>query len=193
MRARLISFFLLAAAGLLSHSTADAGIIRCHDANGSTLYTDSACPAGMRTIGAAPLPQICSTGDCERRRERDIEEAHERLRAEKEQLAAYTADRHKREFEDRWLDEARYEAELRSAQASTAETIYPAYPLIVVAARCRSHCLASSRHPLFPVSAIGRIDHGHHQMQGSGNDRLRRNLPVARMSDEGHGTRGTSH
>ena len=186
MRARLISFFLLAAAGLLSHGAANAEVIRCHDAIGSTLYTDSACPAGMRAVGATPLPQSCSTADCERRRERDIGQAHERLRAEKEQLAAYTADRHKRELEDRWLDEVRYEAELSSAQAATAETVYPAYFLVGIPARCRNHCLGLPRHHRFPVSAAGEIDHSQHHLQGSGNGKLRRNLPVAGMRDEGN-------
>jgi hypothetical protein len=146
MRTRLISFFLLAAAGLLSHSTANADILRCSDAKGSTLYTDSACPAGMRAVRATPLPQSCSTEDCERLRERDIEQARERLRAEKEQLAAYTAERHKRELEDRWLDEARYEAQLRSAaavQASYDEAVYPVYPLVGIPARCGRHCLTN--------------------------------------------------
>jgi hypothetical protein len=185
MRARLISLFLLAAAGLLSHSTANADILRCHDANGGTLYTDSACPSGTRAVGATSLPQACAAGDCERRRERDIEEAHERLRAEKEQLAAYTAERHKRELEDRWLDEARYEAELRSAaamQAASDQAVYPIYPLIGFPARCGIHCLTLPRHHRFPVSAAGEFGHSQHHWQGSGNSRAVRVGDVQRRT-----------
>jgi uncharacterized protein DUF4124 len=57
MRVRLIALFLLAAASLLSQVTANADIIRCNDANGNTLYTDSACPAGMRVVGSPSFPQ----------------------------------------------------------------------------------------------------------------------------------------
>ncbi len=168
MRVRLIALFLLAAASLLSQAPANADIIRCNDANGNTLYTDSACPAGMRVVGSTSLPQSCTTEDCERRRERDLKEAHERIRAEKEQLAAYTAERHKREIEDRWLDEARYEAELRSGearQASADEGLYPAYPLVGIPWRCGTHCFPFPHHRHHSLSRIGDVDHGHHHMK----------------------------
>ncbi|MBI3528396.1 MAG: DUF4124 domain-containing protein [Betaproteobacteria bacterium] len=174
MRARLIALFLLAAAGLLSNATANADILRCNDANGNALYTDSACPAGMRAVGVTSFPLSCATEDCERRRERDLNEAYERVRAEKAQLAAYTAERHKRELEDRWLDEARYEAELHSAeaaQASSDEVVYPAYSLVGIPSRCGKHCFAFPQHRHFPLSRIGDVDHGHDHMKGPGNRR----------------------
>ena len=177
MRARLIAFFLLAAAGSLSYSTANADIIRCSGANGNTLYTDSSCPAGMHAVGVTSLPQACATDDCEYRREREAAEARERVRAEKEQLAAVTAERHKREIEDRWLDEARYEAELRSAeaaQAATAEAAYPAYPVIGIPVRCGKHCLPN---PHRHVGNDNRHDHmkggNQHAIRTAGNERVR--------------------
>jgi hypothetical protein len=174
MRVRLIALFLLAAASLLSQATANADIIRCNDANGNTLYTDSACPAGMRVVGSPSFPQSCTTEDCERRRERDLKETHERVRAEREQLAAYTAERHKREIEDRWLDEARYEAELRSGragQASSDEVLYPAYPLVGIPWRCGTHCIAFPQHRHLPLSRVGDVDHEHHHMKSPGDRR----------------------
>jgi Domain of unknown function (DUF4124) len=174
MRVRIIALFLLAAASLLSQATANADILRCNDANGNTLYTDSACPAGMRVVGSTSLPQSCTTEDCERSRERDLKEAYQRIRTEKEQLAAYAAERHKREIEDRWLDEVRYEAELRSGeagQASSDQVLYPVYPLVGIPLRCGRHCLPFPQHRRFPVSGIGDVDHGHHHMNSPG-DRL---------------------
>ena len=179
MRARLIEFFLLAAAGLLSYTTANADIIRCSGANGNTLYTDSSCPAGMHAVGVTSLPQTCATDDCERRREREGAEARERVRAEKEQLAAVTAERHKREIEDRWLDEARYEAELRSAdaaQVATAEAVYPVYPVIGIPGRCGRHCLPNPQHRR--VGNDNRHDHmksggNHGAIRAAGDERVR--------------------
>lgn len=172
MGVRLIALFLLAAASLLSQATANADIIRCNDANGNTLYTDSACPAGMRVVGSPSFPQSCTTEICERHRERDLKEAYERVRAEREQLAAYTAERHKREIEDRWLDEARHEAELRNRkEASSDEVLYPAYPLVGIPWRCGTHCIAFPRHRHLPLSGFGDVDHEHHPMKSPGDRR----------------------
>ena len=165
MRVRLITLFLLAAASLLSQATANADIIRCNDAIGNALYTDSACPAGTRVVRSMSFPQSCTTEDCERRRERDLKDAQERLRAEKEQLAAYTAERQKREIEDRRRDEARYEAELRSVEARQApsdEGFYPAYWFVGTPWRCGADCFASPRHRLVARSRIG---HGYQHMK----------------------------
>ncbi len=170
MRARLTAICLLAAAGLLSHTHANADVNRCKDKNGNTLYTDSACPAGMRAISVTSFPQSCSTEDCERRRERDLEEAYERVRAEKAQLAAYTEARRTREIEDRRLEEARYEAGLRSAQAVRAtpdEVVYPAYPIFGIASKCGMRCFPS-HHRRMPPSRIGNIEHGHPHMKSAG-------------------------
>ena len=165
MRVRLFALFLLPAAGLLSHATANADIVRCNDANGNTLYTDSACPAGTRVVGSPSFLQNCTTEDCERRRERDLKDAHERVRTEKEQLATYTAERHKREVEDGWRDEARYEAELHRVEARQApsdEGLYPAYWFVGTPWKCGAHCGAFPRHRHI---ALSRIGHGHHHMK----------------------------
>jgi hypothetical protein len=207
MRARLIALFLLAAAGLLSHATANADILRCNDANGNTLYTDSTCPAGMRAGSVPSFPQSCTTEDCERRRENDLKEAYERVRAEKEQLAAYTAERHKRETEDRRLDEARYEAELRgtqAAQVSHDEAVYPGYPIVGIPSRCGKRCFSIPQHRR--IGNVDRHDHmkgrgGHRALRAFGNEprRTLRGTTAGKragyrgegrgMRDEGKGTR----
>ena len=172
MRERLIATFLLAAAGLLSHAAANATVIRCSDASGNTLYTDSACPAGMRAVGVASIPQSCTTQECEQRRERELKEAYERVRAEKEQLAAYTAERHQRDLEYRWLDEARYEAQMRGTEGSHAsadEPIYPGYPIVSVPLRCGMHCSSFPHHGHPPVHGIGDTDRGHHGIKNPRN------------------------
>jgi hypothetical protein len=170
MREQLIAISLLAAAGLLSHTAANAGVMRCSDARGNTLYTDSACPAGMRAVDVISFPQSCTTVDCDRRREREIDEARERLRAEKEELAAYAAERHRREIEDRWLDEVRYANELSSIQTAPAanEVVYPGYPILGFPLRCGRHCLSLRRHHK-PVQGIGSVGEGHHGIKGSSN------------------------
>jgi hypothetical protein len=169
---RLIAAFLLASAGLLANFSADAGVTRCTDPNGKTLYTDSACPAGMRGSYLASLPQVCSTEDCERRRERELEEANVRLRAEKEQLAAYTAERHKRELEDRWMDEARYQRDLREAagpQVSPDEPIYADYYTVGIPWKCGRQCKTFPHRRAGQIHRLNKSEVGHHRMKGPAN------------------------
>jgi hypothetical protein len=148
---RLVALLLLATISVLSEAKANGDIVRCGDANGNTLFTDTGCPTGMRVVGTTSLAQSCNTEDCQRRRERDLREARERVWAEKEELAAQTAARYEQEIEDRRLDEARYEAELRDGKAgqvaSGAEAPYPVYPVIVFP-KCGRIALP------FPVSVI---------------------------------------
>lgn len=109
---------VLAAAGLLAHHTAHADVFRCVGA-GKTMYTDQPCPSGMRTANAITAAQVCGSADCERRLERDNEEAQERRRREEEQLAILEEERRGRADED-----ARLEA-LRSREAVLPESGYP--------------------------------------------------------------------
>lgn len=167
MRVRLIALSLLAAASLLLPATANADIIRCNDANGKTLYTDSACPPGTRAVGSPSIVQFCATEDCERRRERALSDARERLRIEKEELAAYAAERHQREIEYRSLSEARYEAQLRSLearQASYDEAYYPAYSY-GIPWNCGARCFAFPRHRHVGHGRIGDSGRGHRHMK----------------------------
>lgn len=147
MRKVIFTTILFAAAGFCSLAHAD--ILRCRDAGGKTLFTDTKCPDGTQVVATTPTPQACTTGECDRRRERDLQEARQRARAEKEELAAMTAERHRKEIADRQLDEARYEAEMRmQAYAGSQEpTVYPVYyPAVGYLARCGRHCLTPHPH-----------------------------------------------
>ena len=184
MCGRLIALLLLATAGPMSQAQANADIVRCNDSNGNTLFTDTGCPPGMRVVGAKSFAQSCSTEDCERRRERDLKEAQERLRAQKEELAAYTAERHKQEIEDRWLDEARYEAKLRDGKArqvaSNDEGLYPIYPLTGFR-QCRLHCLAFAHdRPHSPIRIKNPDER--RKLRSAGDEPLHPMQKLARLS-----------
>ncbi|HEX4984761.1 MAG TPA: DUF4124 domain-containing protein [Burkholderiales bacterium] len=164
IRTRLACSVLLAASALLSPAAADAGVLRCTDGAGKTLYTDSACPAGMHAVGTSIAAAACATPECERRRELDLEQANARLRADKEELAAMTAARQQREMEERRLDEQRYEAQLRSAamlpEPANDAVYYPAYPGVVYPALCRGPLCFNDRHHHRPVAGVKAGDPG---------------------------------
>ena len=146
---RNIAALVLCMSGLLLTASAHADIFRCSNAEGKTLYTSFPCPDGMRTINAMPAPQSCGTDDCNQRRERELADARERARMEREQLAALTAERHRRGIEDQRLAEMRYEAELRNEAASQAaeEAPYPVYAVGGYALRCSGpRCLNNAGH-----------------------------------------------
>jgi hypothetical protein len=154
---------------VLCDGAAHAGVMRCSDATGNTLYTDAKCPDGMRSASVISLPQSCATNACELRREREVNEANERVRAEKQQLAAYTAERQQRELEYRWLDEARAEAASRQAmpaQTAADEPVYPAYPLFSVPVRCGTRCAAFASPHRRPLRGVGTVERRHHGSQG---------------------------
>ena len=157
MQMKPSALVLFAATSLLA-TAADAGVLRCSDATGKTLYTDTKCPENMRVVGETPVPQACTTDECDRRREREVAESKERARAEKEELAGLTAERHKQEIEDRRIDEARYEASLRSAAVTTPvaneELVYPAYPIVGYPLRCGRHCLSQRPHRHDPIAGF---------------------------------------
>jgi hypothetical protein len=171
MRERLFATFLLAGACLLASFSAIAGVTRCTDTNGTTLYTDSTCPAGMRTSYIASFPPACSSEDCERRRERDLEEANVRVRAEKEQLAAYTAERRKRELEDRWMDDARYQRDLREAAGppSSEEPVYADYSIAGIPLRCGMRCRKFPRRHAAQTRRVNKSEREHHRMKAPAN------------------------
>jgi len=173
MRERLIATFLLASAGLLANfSSAHAGVMRCTDTNGTTLYTDSTCPAGMHSSYLASLPQVCSSEECQRRRERELDEASVRVRAEKEQLAAYAAERRKRELEDRLMDEVRYQRDLREAAGSpvsSEEPIYADYSTVGIPFRCGMQCKTFPRRRAAQTHRVNRSEREHHRMKAPAN------------------------
>jgi hypothetical protein len=155
-------------AGVLCPAVAHAEVMRCINVAGKTLYTDAACPAGMQVASLLSLPESCATGRCEHRREREFNDANDRLRAEKKRLAEYAAERQQREQEYHWLAEARLEAELRQAQVAQAradEIVYAAHPLVGFPGRCGKYCGA----PIRPrPHAVGNVERKHHGSKDPG-------------------------
>lgn len=154
---RNIAAVVFCMSGLLLSASAHADIFRCSNAEGKTLYTSFPCPAGTRTISAMPTSQACGTDECNQRRERELADARERARMEREELSALTSERHRREIEDQRLDEMRYEAELRNQVASQAaeEAPYPVYAVGGYASRCGRRCLNNTGHHRGPMTGHG--------------------------------------
>src|SRR5215831_17941827 len=89
---------LLAAAGFLVHPAAHADIFRCAGAGGTTMFTDTPCPAGMQMTDViasangvvneqAAESQQAAIRDEERRRiEQDLAAREEALRRAEQEL-----------------------------------------------------------------------------------------------------------
>jgi len=173
---RTVSAILLGLAGLLAHHAAHADIYRCVGTAGNTLLTDRPCPPGMRAAHVTTAVEVCGSVDCERRLEREYQEAQERRRAEQERALAVA------EEERRRIDEenARLEA-LRAREPVVpepavlgeplGETVYPPgysipptypiapgypippeYPIPIVVVPCvGANCYLDPRHrPYWP-------------------------------------------
>ncbi len=162
---------VLALSGLLAAGTVHADIFRCSDAAGKTLYTNIPCPGGTRTIDTLPAPQACATAECDQRRERELTEARDRARAEKDELAALVREHRRREIDEQRWDEARYEAasgDAQTPQGVVDDVIYPVYPIGGYAVRCRTHCLNTVGHRRLPVGAHGPGNRDDHHGKGNG-------------------------
>ena len=181
--------FLLITSGLLAAGAVHADIFRCSDTEGKTLYTNFPCPGGTRTIDTLPSPRACTTVECDQRRDRELSEAQDRARAEKEELAALAKERRQHEIDERRLDEGRYEPASGAAQSTPGvadEVVYPVYAVGGYAARCRAHCLNTVGHRHAAADTRGPRDHrgtaksGRRITHGSGNERRLASNVVAR-------------
>jgi hypothetical protein len=171
MRSKNFVTFLLAFSGLLLAGAAHADIFRCSDGEGKTLYTNAPCPGGTRTVHTLPSQQSCATDACDQRRERDLAEARERARAEKDELAALTREHRQREIDEQRWEEARYEAASGGAQIAqgvTEEAGYPVYAIGGYPVRCRTHCQNTVGHRRLPIGAHGPGNLDDHRGKGHG-------------------------
>ena len=171
MRIRKIVTFLLVFSSLLIAGTVHADIFRCNDADGKTLYTNFPCPGGTRTINTLPAQQACTTAECDQRRERELTEARDRARAEKEELAALAREHRRRDIDEQRWDEARYAAasgDAQTGQGVADEAGYPVYAIGGYPARCRTHCLNTVGHRRVPIGAHAPGNHDDHHGKGSG-------------------------
>jgi Domain of unknown function (DUF4124) len=171
MNKQNIVTLMLVLTGLLAAGTAHADIFRCSDADGKTLYTNFPCPGGTRTINTLPSPQACTTVECDQRRERELTEARDRARAEKEELAALARAHRQREIDEQRWDEARYEGASGDVQAAPGvadEVVYPVYAIGGYPVRCRSHCQNTVGHRRPTVGAHGPGNQDDHHGKGNG-------------------------
>ena len=77
----------LAALALLSPA-AQADIYRCVDAQGKTLYSDSPCARDSKsTSNITENVGVCASAQCEEVRRQQLEDARQRARSDKEELA----------------------------------------------------------------------------------------------------------
>jgi hypothetical protein len=115
---------------------AQADVYRCVGADGRTLYSSSPCPReAVHKSNITASIGACKTAECEARRQQQADDARQRLRAEKDELADLTE---KRRLEDAQmqreraaLDESRWreavEARLAAAQEAAGAAAYPPY------------------------------------------------------------------
>lgn len=171
---------LLLAAGFLVHPAAHADIFRCAGAGGTTMFTDTPCPASMRTTDVitsakgvaneqAAESQQSAIRDEERRRiEQDLSAREDALRRAEQELAMREEESVRRAEED-----------ARMAALSPREDVAPVvpyyevpmwYPVVVapsrpcVGPRCFPH------HPQHKPDGSHHHDpHGdQHRLQGDG-------------------------
>jgi hypothetical protein len=79
---------------------ARADVYRCTGSDGKTLYSDSPCPHdAVRKANITAAVGVCGTAECETRRQQAVEDARERLRLDKQELAVLTEKRRIAELE----------------------------------------------------------------------------------------------
>src|SRR5438045_9385536 len=124
---RLLAIRTALFAGLIAlASIAHADIYRCVGADGNTLYSDTPCARDARSnsnitenVGA------CTTAQCEEQHRQQAEEARQRVRSEKEELADIASKRRQAdadyERERARLAEQRYRRAIEDRLPSTAD------------------------------------------------------------------------
>jgi hypothetical protein len=135
-------------------SAAHADIYRCVGADGNTLYSDTPCARDTRsTSNITESVGACTTALCEEQRRQQADEARQRVRSEKEELADLVNKRRQADDarERAQLDEVRYRRAIEERLSSMADQAaqatnnpyydYPGYPVYPVVVRpCGRHC-----------------------------------------------------
>jgi hypothetical protein len=147
---------------------AQADIYRCTGSDGKTLYSDSPCPHdAVQKSNISAAVGVCSTAECETRRQLAMEDARERLRADKAELAVFAEKRRIAELE---LERERISLEaLRLSQsvaakdeAAYAPYYYPVYPLYPWVRPCGSRCFKAQLRPNHvKAPLVPRVRGGH--------------------------------
>jgi hypothetical protein len=176
MATRDVRFSILTLAALAALSTAaHADVFRCVGADGKTLYSDAPCPENaVQKSNITDAVGACNTAECASKHQQTVNDALERLRAEKTELADMTQKRLERERVS--FEEQRWRQAIESQMAASAEqaalaagnpVYYPAYPT-AAGWPCRgSRCSASDRrrHPAHPGKPPHVSHHQQHRQQ----------------------------
>lgn len=134
---------------------ASADVYRCVGTDGKTLYSDSPCPRGAtQKFNITTAVGACSTAECEAKRQQEANDARERLRAQKEELAEFADKRRRSEIEAlreraeleelRWrlsVDARLAAAADEAANAAAYPLYYPVYPYAPGIRPCGQRCL----------------------------------------------------
>jgi hypothetical protein len=179
MRDFRLSVLFFTALGALS-TGAQADVFRCVGPDGKTLYSDSPCPHdAVRKSNITGAVGACNTAECESKRQQSVNDARERMSAEKTELAEMTQKRMERErqsFEEqRWRQavESQMAASAdQAAQATENPIYYPTYPIAASGWPCRGNrCMPGQRpNPGNPgnPSNPGKPPHVSHHQQSIG-------------------------
>src|ERR1700674_1731396 len=166
---RIATLTALATVPLAVH----ADVYRCIQPDGKTLYSDSPCPReAVQKSNISAAIGLCSTAECESRRQQTVEDARQRLRAEKEELAELTAKRRLAELEAERarLDELRYRQSVETRLAAAADDAanaaayspyYPVFPISGGVRPCGSRCLKPQHRPRQPTLPLAVRERGH--------------------------------
>jgi hypothetical protein len=91
---------VLAALPLLAGGAHAQQVFKCTDRQGRITYSDSACsPHSAKARDITSAVQVCADERCESRRQRELEQARQRLHEDKLTLAEMTAQRRKADAE----------------------------------------------------------------------------------------------
>jgi hypothetical protein len=133
---------------------AQADVYRCTGSDGKTLYSDSPCPHdAVRKANITAAVGVCGTAECETRRQQAVEDARERLRSDKQELAVLTEKRRIAELETEreraTLEALRLRQSMESGMAASDEVVYAGayapyyagYPIYSWGRPCGSRCL----------------------------------------------------
>ncbi len=133
---------------------AQADIYRCTGSDGKTLYSDSPCPHdAVRKSNITAAVGVCGTAECETRRQQAVEDARERLRSDKQELAVLTEKRRIAELETERerasLEALRLRQSMESGRTGADDTVYAGayvpyyagYPIYSWGRPCGSRCL----------------------------------------------------
>ena len=177
MRNLRLSVLTFAALAVLS-TAASADVFRCIGPDGKTLYSDSPCPHdAVQKSNITDAVGACNTAECESKRQQTVNDARDRLRAEKTELAEMTQKRMERErasFEEqRWRQAVESQMAASANQAALAAEnpmyypVYPGYPIVPAGRPCRGNrCLTPDHRP--NPGTPGKPPHVSHHHQSVG-------------------------